>query len=126
LLRAYLEEGSQKQAAHRMGVSYDYFRRVLAELYHELGVSSHLEALHALGWVTARGTTQGRRGRPRGITSIPDVAAVDAAVEAIRMTGVYPSQELVAGELCVEVRTLQRFLARNDLAWPPGSRRFAA
>ena len=54
MLRIYAECGSQKEAAHRLGISYDYLRRCLAKLYRELGVGSHLEAMRALGWVKPR------------------------------------------------------------------------
>lgn len=59
-------------------------------------------------------------GRPMG-TGLLTVEAVRAAHRAVRAErGRQPTQEELASALDVAVRSLQRFLKRHDMGWPPG------
>ena len=50
VLAAYLETGSQKQAAHRLGISERTVKAHMGNLYLRLGVGGVLEAISGLGW----------------------------------------------------------------------------
>jgi DNA-binding CsgD family transcriptional regulator len=53
VLEAYARLGSQKAVAHELGVSVQTIKNHMNALYVRLGVGGAMEALHALGWVTA-------------------------------------------------------------------------
>jgi DNA-binding CsgD family transcriptional regulator len=52
VLRVCIEEGSRKRAAYRLGISGYTLRNHLTELYGRLGVTTEIEALRELGWLT--------------------------------------------------------------------------
>jgi hypothetical protein len=51
-LRAYVQYGSLKAAAHALHVPLQTFKNNMAQLYARLDVSGEIEALKALGWIT--------------------------------------------------------------------------
>jgi len=51
-LRAYLEEGNQKAAAAKLGISYQTLKNHLAELYIRLDASGAIEAAGELGYIS--------------------------------------------------------------------------
>ena len=53
--RAYVQAGSQKEAAFVLGISVRTLKNALGGLYARLGVNGAMEAATALGWVTLPG-----------------------------------------------------------------------
>ena len=50
-LRAYAEVGDQRQAAQRVGVTYETYKNYMTRAYRRLGVSSAVSAFRVLGWL---------------------------------------------------------------------------
>ena len=53
--RAYVQAGSQKEAAHLLDISVRALKWRLSEMYVRLGVNGAMEAATSLGWVTLPG-----------------------------------------------------------------------
>ena len=53
--RAYVQAGSQKEAAFVLGISVRGLKAALSGLYERLGVNGAMEAATSLGWVTLPG-----------------------------------------------------------------------
>ena len=70
--RAYVQAGSQKEAAHVLGIALPTLKCHMTALYAALGVNGAMEAATALGWVTLPGDGpapcgwRGSCSRPRG------------------------------------------------------------
>ena len=70
--RAYVQAGSQKEAAHVLGIALPTLKCHVSALYAALGVNGAMEAATALGWVTLPGEGpvpcgwRGSCSRPRG------------------------------------------------------------
>ena len=70
--RAYVQTGSQKEAAHVLGIAVPTLKNNLCALYARLGVTGAMEAAAALGWVSLPGEEpapcnwSGYCSRPRG------------------------------------------------------------
>lgn len=55
VFRAYVETGSQKEAARRCGIALSTAKNHLSQMYDRLGVGGAMEAATVLGWVSLPG-----------------------------------------------------------------------